>query len=559
MGEKIRLEMSDWLYNAGLVGLYNILENAGDYVESNGQSIEFDTDLFENFEEKYFNYFIDKYEKTLSWYKIVSYEEVIRQHENNDLQSFQEKDLEALNTYLKNVVKNYLNSASYKSAYDLINSELDIIRKVKVLDSINLKKQEIIEDKLPDIKATFEKLKIIIKFCNEEKSKKYLAAKNVIYSIIRNAWDGICFLNPQTKEKDMYVDYREYFVEPMNEYLESDKTKNKYNCFTCDKPVNNLNNDLGFINNFGFDVSRKSSHVWNFANDVAVCPLCKLVYSCVPAGFTYTYDKGIYINDNSTFENAKRINNKIRMEILQETEFNSLLTYKSLINAINEQSNETTKYELADIQIIKLKDNKYSFNILSRPMLSIIHRSKDDLSKIITGGFLEIKTYFNIYELVIDRVLNNQNLFTLIHKLLIFKLSKSKDCKFSISQVVKVMIINLRIMEGMGYMQKTEKDIIKLANASGYYLREEYKGKGSKDKLNGIAYRLLNALKTCNNNMFMDTVLNCYLYVQKTVPSIFLEALRDEEQYKTIGYAFVSGLIEGKDDGKKNGGEQNDK
>ena len=39
----------------------------------------------------------------------------------------------------------------------------------------------------------------------------------------------------------------------------------------------------------GFDTSRKPSHVWNFINDIAVCPVCKLVYSCVPAGFLFLW------------------------------------------------------------------------------------------------------------------------------------------------------------------------------------------------------------------------------------------------------------------------------
>lgn len=105
-------------------------------------------------------------------------------------------------------------------------------------------------------------------------------------------------------------------------------------------------------------------------------------------------------------------------------------------------------------------------------------------------------------------------------------------------------------------MSKSDKDILGLANASGYYLRQAYKEKGSEDKLNGIAYRLLNSLKTNNRNMFMDTLLNCYLYTRKEVPSVFLEALKDEEVFKHIGYAFVMNLI---DDKKvQNGGKDNE-
>lgn len=56
--------------------------------------------------------------------------------------------------------------------------------------------------------------------------------------------------------------------------------------------------------------------------------------------------------------------------------------------------------------------------------------------------------------------------------------------------------------------------------------------------------------------MFMDTLLNCYLYVSKPVPSIILEGLKDDEAFKTIGYAFVSGLIEGKENNNTGGGDK---
>jgi len=107
-------------------------------------------------------------------------------------------------------------------------------------------------------------------------------------------------------------------------------------------------------------------------------------------------------------------------------------------------------------------------------------------------------------------------------------------------------------------MKDLEKDIVKLGNTSGYYLRERYRSKGSIDKLSGISYRLLNSLKTNNTDSFMDTLLNCYLYAKLPVPEVFLNALRSEEQFKTIGYAFVAGLIEGEKN-EENGGKVNEK
>lgn len=558
MGEKIRLYMEDWLYNSGLVGFYNILTHSRDEIIVKDNYIEFGIENLIDFEEKYFDYFIDKYKNILSINKIVFFEGFILQHEENNFENFTEDDLKFVNQYISDIAKKYLKSNSYKAAYKLIDSSVDILGLEKKLKTIKIKKKQDINDVIPEVKETFHLIKQIIEYINLEDTKKYIGAKNAIYTIIKNGWDGICFLNRQTKEKDMYLDYKKYFLEPTSEYLVADKSKFKYSCFSCDGKMQDFTNDLSFLNMTGFDVSRKLSHVWDFQNDVAVCPICKLIYSCVPAGISYLYNKGIYINDNSSMQGAININNKIYIEIFKQNKEDRKLTYKALVESINEEFNDKVKYELADIQLVRYEDGKYKFNMLSRRTLEIIRDSRNDLDKLINCGFKEINTYFNIYELVIDRLLKSQNMFTLIQKLLYYKLSQPKDSYYHANHILRILKINTRFLKGVGYMENTDKDIVKLGNASGYYLRERYRDKGAVDKLSGISYRLLNSLKTNNIDSFMDTLLNCYLYVKSPVPNVFLDILRNEEKFKTIGYAFVAGLIEGKNQ-DENGGNIDEK
>lgn len=551
MEEKLVLQMEDWLYNSGLVGLYNILDYAKDKVTIKGNSIEFDYDYLIDFERKYFEYFIDKYEEILSINKIISFEKFILYHEENKFEEFNEKNLETLNDYIVDVIKKYLKSNSYKSAYELISSDFNILDLEKKSKKINLKKKQDINEVMLEIKDTFSLLKEIIEYMKLGESKKYIGAKNVMYTVIKNGWNGVCLLNPQTKEKDMYIDYKNYFIQPISEYLEIDKSKFKYNCFSCNREMKDLGNDLSFLTATGFDVSRKSSHVWNFQNDIAVCPICKLVYSCVPAGVTYLYNKGIYINDNSSMKNAIKVNEKIYREIYIEHTEDKKITYKALVESISEEYNDKIKYELADIQLIRYEDEKYKFNILSKKSLQVIKASRGDLDKLINCGFKEINTYFNVYELVIDRLLNSQNMFTLVQKLLYYKLSQPKESYYHKSHIIKILKINMRFLKEVGYMKGIYKDIVKEGNNAGEKLREKYRNKGAKDKLSGVSYRLLNSLKTNNVDSFMDTLLNCYLYVKSSVPEVFLDALKDEEKFKTIGYAFVSGIIEDENGGKE--------
>lgn len=92
-------------------------------------------------------------------------------------------------------------------------------------------------------------------------------------------------------------------------------------------------------------------------------------------------------------------------------------------------------------------------------------------------------------------------------------------------------------------MENKELDILTKARLAGRNLKERYEQKGAEHKLQGICYRLLNGIKTNNISMTMDTILNCYLYCDEGVPKIVMEMMGDEEIFKEVGYAFISGLL----------------
>lgn len=554
----IKVELGEWIYNAGLVGFCNIVGKDFSEAKNIEELIFTEIDL-ENFEEKYFKYLIETYEPVLSYSKLLSIEDFLLKHKNEKFENFTEKSLEYFNDYITKVAKYYLKSNSYKAAYELIESEIDILELEKTLTKVNQKKSETIDDIKEELLKTIEKIETMLDYLKLEQSKKYLAGKNVIYNIIRNGWDGISFLNRVPNEKDFYIDYKNYFIEPAIEYLEEEKEKYKYNCFTCNGKMKNLNNDLSFINNMGFDVARKSSHVWNFDNDIAICPTCKLILSCIPAGFTYIYDKGIFINDNSSLFRILKTNQNIKSILNDKLDNNNYATNKALIKTLFASDIKGAKKELQDIQVIRLLDGKYYFNILSRNTLNIIIDSEEDLEKLESTGFKEINTYFSIYNIVVDNILNNRNMYLLIEKLLHYKISKLGSLYYNGSHIIRTIKINTRYLKEVGALEINKKDFIKDANRQGYFLREAYRAKGSVDKLNGISYRLLNSLKINDMDMFMDTVLNSYLYTKKAVPQIIVDSQNDIDIFKTMGYSFIAGLIEGQVENVEKKEEENEK
>ncbi|EUJ23986.1 CRISPR-associated protein Cst1 [Listeria grandensis FSL F6-0971] len=559
---EIECRANDWLFNAGLVGFINIVGKKN--VRMEGQSVFFEESLLDGFEEKYFDYFIREYEKTLSWYKIVSFKVEMEQHRKTDFADFDEKALDRLNEYIANVAKYYLKSASYASVYPLIDASVDPAQWGKNLAKVGqLKKKETFAEKraeiIQEVKQVYPKLDQIIAFCESDKGKKYLAAKNVIYTVIKNGWNGVSFLNPQTKEKDCYVDYRDNFVAPVVEYRETDLEKAKFHCFTCNRPIKNLKLDLSFMNETGFDTARKTSHVWDFNNDIAVCPLCKMIYSCVPAGFTYVYGNGIFINDSVSAEALHEVNEKIRYEILHNHEDSLTQTspYRALIEAITNQVEDKRHYELADIQVVRYENEKYRFNILSKRALNIFHDSKNALKMIQKCGFKEGTLNVNFYQETVRRLMNNENLFTFIHKAMYLKVTNVSNTYYHMGHVGSLLEINTNFLKEIEAMTEISKGRIWHINKCGNEFKKAY----PEHKRGGFNYKMLNALKTNNRDAFMDIILNSYSYLGKTIPDFFLESFTSDETFKTVGYAFmvgVNGAIE-TDDKDKDGGNDNEK
>ncbi|EAC4533937.1 type I-B CRISPR-associated protein Cas8b1/Cst1 [Listeria monocytogenes] len=564
MQTEIEVRSNDWLINAGLVGFLNIVGK--DNVKIDGQSIYFTADLLEDFETKYFNFFIQEYKETLAWSKIVSYKEAMERFRADGFASFDEDALNNLNKYVKNVVKFYLKKANYIKVFPLINSDANVNKWLENLNTINLTKKQKWEEVKPDIvekvEQIYTQLDVIIDFCTSEKGLRYLGAKNLIYSVINKGWSGVSFLFKQTKFIDPYLDYKTTFVNPVIEHLDTDLSKAKYNCFNCNQPIKNLKLDLSFMNEVGFDTARKTSHVWDFNNDVATCPICRLVYSCVPAGFTYVYGEGMFVNDSYGVNELHHVNERMRKSILRFNKdgINSTNTYQALVESITSEHENNRRYELADIQLIRYENEHYHFNLLSKKMLHIMNDSKEILKSLIRCGYNEGNLNINLYKEVIQHLMNNENLFTLIHKLIFYKQSSVNGLYYNMWNVSGVLEINTKFLKEIEVMTNIEERDLTNAQKSGGDFKQAYVDKNSENKVSSITYKLLNALKLNDKNGFMDILLNSYSYLGKPVPTVFMSSFSSKETFKSIGYAFMIGVSANKTKSKnKDGGNTDEK
>ncbi|MBC6136965.1 type I-B CRISPR-associated protein Cas8b1/Cst1 [Listeria innocua] len=558
MKTEIEIRANDWLVNAGMTGFLNIIGKEN--VRIDGQSIYFKADLLEDLETKYFNFFIQEYKETLAWTKIISYKETMERFRADEFISFDETSLDNLNKYVKDVVKFYLKKPNYIKVFPLINPDADVSKWLENLNTINLTKKQKWEDVKLDIveqvKKNYTHLDIIIDFCASEKGLRYLGAKNLIYSVINKGWSGVSFLFKQTKFIDPYLDYKTTFVDPVIEYLNTDLSKAKYNCFNCNQPIKNLKLDLSFMNEVGYDTARKTSHVWDFNNDVATCPVCRLVYSCVPAGFTYVYGEGMFINDSYDVDWLYRVNERMRNSILHFNKdgINTTNTYRALVESITMEHENNRRYELADIQLIRYENDHYRFNLLSKKMLHVVNDSRGMLKSLIRCGYKEGSLNINLYKEVIQRLMNNENLFTLIHKLIFYKETNANGIYYNMGHVSGILDINTKFLEESEVMTTISQNQLWFVQSCGTKFKEGYVNKKSENKIAGITYKLLNSLKINDKDGFMDTLLNSYSYLAIPIPNVFMNIFLNDEAFKSVGYAFMLGvggeLTKNKDGGK---------
>lgn len=554
----VRVQSGDWLKNASIVGFIKVLEHkrkVGEEITIARDYIEFDSSMLEGFEEAFFETLISEHGKKGSWYRLVSYKDDLDNIKNEEVTK---ESIEKLNKIIENM-KTLIKSNSYKSAYLLLEDSTLVETKEKELNKIKLKKKDNPADFKEEINQQIDLAIEIINWFKRENVKRVIGAKNVMYDVIQPFWNNVSILLKTNNKEDMYKLYKEDFIDSTVRYIESDKSKYKYSCLTCDNKMKKMDKpesfDLTWLVKTGADMSRKSSHFWNMNGDAYICPICNLVYSCLPLGFVMINKKGIFINSNQSIRTLKQCN--IASVEYDNKKFEELenLSYYNVLNSMEQLSVENIDKEFENIQVVKIDGNNsarpYSFNILSPKIMKILYFNKKKLDSLIKISVKITDKYtINIYDEIIRRIYDGKNLFDLINKLLVMYLDNKK---FKLTWVIfNILQINTSFIGGK---EMKQEDINKFASY-GAKLREAYVRKDAESKLLGITYRLLNAIKTKDAGKFMDTVVNAHMYMRREIPSSIGLALKDSDKLQSIGYAFILGL-QGETNKKEDKGEVN--
>lgn len=568
----IDFRINSWLENAGIVGLTRILKANPRYRSSYKEkenTLEVDPKVFDNFSDLYFNFFIKNYGQATRYWRIVSEENFLKSLKENGFKDFDNKKLKELTDWFDNVLKYSVNSASYKKVIKFINSDYDIKAEVKDCNKKirTLNKKNFLtkspEEAKEILQELINQLLKAIEYFSTDQARKYFPAKILSYTVINKAWNGVSFLNPQAKNLDFYDDYQNYFVAPVQKYLQEDHSKDKYICSTCGRPIKRLEYSYGFLNDMGYDLNRKTSNAWNFKNDLYICPVCQFLYSLVPAGFTYNMaSQGIFINENSSIRNLQGKNDATFNSMMRDIRSNTQTSpYRAFSAAFRDAEASGQNAALANIQLITYNNDHYNFQIIpivaSKVLIKAVEKKytvkqtgevKSYLANLYNAGISNFRGagYYSILDNVLNCLFNNTNLFRIIQELELLKVGNTTGCYYNTFQIMTVIRMNgwflneLHKYRRSENVMKVEEDKLTKARGCGMHVRMGY---DNENKAKTLAYKMLEAIRANSTDRFMELLLNAYLYLDKTVPKIFIETQSNTEVFKEYAFAFIAGLI----------------
>ena len=504
--EYVEFNLQDFCINAGIVGLFKMLDFTGNKVmyETKKSVLKVSKDFLLNTDlaDLYFKTLIDEYEDVCPIIKTIV-----------KLEDLAEKTIEQRE--LKEKIKEIyaaLNSNRYKSGYEIINKNLSF----NFYEDLKKFKKSTIENYKDNIK-------IILNDLENKDLKEIFLIKDLSYFVIRNFWNDISFLNRTNKTKDPKEEFKKCFEDPLKEYLSKEPTGNEY-CCECGSAIKgNSKMKSSYVVTLTKDFARKNSNYWNFKPNCYICPKCNFIFSLIPLGFSAYNRAFIFINQNNSVNTLINTND----DIFSNNELQSYQKFNEIINKITEKNLE----KLSNIEVITNFgiEAGYDFNIISKNILMKIKYNYKRLESLSKKSAIKIgQDYLNIYDETMRRILNNYSLYPLIDELML--LSLNDDTKYASSSCYNL----LKIEGGVKMQYENIKEI-----------GAKYRNGLNENKIKELIFQMLDMIKMEKADDLFDLIANLSNISGEIIPEELYEILTDNEKLKLIGYAFVIGFRNG--------------
>lgn len=589
---KVRVYLSDWFFNMGLVGFKRIMDFAGNYgtLEVNDHElkevenyIEFDTELLREFHNYYFDYFLNRYDMAKQQGELLDrYYNSCKSKDNfMDYVKYMKNTIKVNNDKIKKIDED-----SYKKA-DEIFKRLNNIKRQEHLEELGElveSYKSLLKEKAINEKISSNKFKSLlsnsfygqVSYLNVVNTSKTIEEQKEIFfkDYIRPILE-MAKLKQYIEDND-YEGLKDYIVNVLNEKLPSNVEKLYKNiekkyikkqagieeihryihgdeftiCQMCGE-YHSIGAEYGEGDFVPLAVSTNNSRnmFWEYNTSVPICDICKLILFCAAAGTTDIYkgymsenldskEKQYYafVNMDTSFKELFRTNENFNMKKDREAPF------KELIFDLVSTEKKKSVWQLQNILYVEFNSDYSSkncklnyFNIPKH--IAMFLKDKGEVLNSIKEERFKAE--------IVDNILNNIDIKFAIDKKLRNILTSGYGTAVDCYKAVKVRYYLNVFKGGNDVVTSTVDDKkIKLIYMRGLELNKYYEDNKAENKIDSIAYRLLNAAKANNKKDFMDTLIRVHLNAGKEIPSIFLDIMTEKDlAFEEIAHAFVSGLI----------------
>ena len=593
---KAKIYLSDWFYNAGIVGFYRIFKDK-EKLEIKDNYIEFDTKELRNFADEYFEYFFTQYnvaERTMQRVannlKIIS-QNLTKEPSNKEDENRIKEAIKTQKTYFKNTIKGQLIKIKKfdEDTYETISNAMNKIDEIKdkeqvqELDEIYALIKENLEKTNINQKLTMNFFKSILSnsyfgqpsFLNVVKSSlPYEEQKEVMYKdyisniiemdfikdILSNKYDineikEIINKKDQSQLTNQIIKIYQNLLKKkdLNQIQEYLKEKALSDCSMCNSEeiLPSQYSEGNFIP-LAVSSDNMSNFFWNQNVNLQICDICKLILFCIPAGVTSIIktvkDNGEYkeqnvysfVNYDTNITELIKTNNNFRDRSKKEkTNYNP---YAEIILDIVDQNKQISNWQLENIFVVEFDAEYRAFSRME--YFNITRPVAEFFTKYATDSLNKIKDYKYRVQ-VVDYILKNKDTKIIINNRI--RDNFTNDIKNNIDSYYATkarMDINL-LKKGDKNMEGIEKNNKKLGAIYniGIATREKFKQKNMENKLDGYIYKMLNCIKQGNKNDFMDIIIRLHISIEESISPIFIESMKEGDlAFEDIGHSYLAGL-----------------
>ena len=318
----------------------------------------------------------------------------------------------------------------------------------------------------------------------------------------------------------------------------------------------------------GVSTNNARNMFWNQEYTTSICDVCKLILFCTPAGATYTRKNYLsneenefylFVNMDTSINELFERNNNLKVQKSESSDSKDENPFNKLIKSIVEENKLKSEWQLHNILFVEFKasidSKKCNINYFNIPTY---------LAKIFAYENTKIQNIYD-YKLksnVLDLLLRNRDLKHLTNNTLRNKVKNGMESKnkSNISGIDCFRIVQLRALINSykkGVCKMNSKNLeendkkLRVIYYLGCDVHDHYVNENSKNKIDGVSYKLLNSVKVGNKNDFMDTVIRIFMSAKKQIPEFILDIEVEKDlDFESIGHAFISGLVSGKYEGK---------